>query len=197
MKRLLSILALLSLLTPALMAQYPHFREWGFYGTASYTMMTSFTSYKIGHPPVTLNGVQLTGGFQIRRQTCVELGVAFLAHNRNTFTQVPITIGLRTHYLDRRITPFTELYVGYAIPLKKTGPTTNEATTMKVNTMGVTAGLNIGARYTVTRRFCLNLYVGWNLYMNNYYTIYDANKLPIAEGSWLAHNFRFGLGAMF
>ena len=43
MKRLLSILALLSLLTPALMAQYPHFREWGFYGTASYTMMTSFT----------------------------------------------------------------------------------------------------------------------------------------------------------
>lgn len=196
MKRLLSILALLSLLTPALMAQYPHFREWGFYGTASYTMMTCFKHYKATHPPVTLNGVQLTGGFQIRRQTCVELGVAFLAHNRNTFTQVPITIGLRTHYLDRRLTPFTELYAGYALPLKKIG-SPNDHTTMKVNTMGVTAGLNVGARYTVTRRFCLNLYIGWNLYMTNSYTIYNSDNLPFEEGSWLAHNFRFGLGAMF
>lgn len=192
MKKIIIAIAFLGCVLGA-HSQHVLFREWGFYGTASYTMLTNMnrSDYK-----VLMNGVSLTGGFEIRRQTCVELGFAFLADGNSVFTQMPITIGLRTHYLDTRLTPFTELYAGYSVPLKHTGVNSN-GDMMTLKEGGVSAGVNLGARYSFAKAFALNIYVGWQVLMTNEYTVFDAEKLPKLEDSWQMHNFRFGLGVMF
>lgn len=173
--------------------QHVLFREYGFYGTASYTMLTNLNRKNYA---VTLNGVALSGGFEIRRQTCVELGFAFLADNSGIFTQVPIYVALRTHYLDKRITPFTEIHAGYSIPLKKTGINSN-GNKMMLEEGGLSTGVNVGARFSFSRHLAVNLYVGWHLLMTNQYKVYEEEGLPKLEDAWAAQNFRFGLGLMF
>lgn len=191
MKKIAIFAALLCIVGTAV-CQHDTFREYGFYGTASYNFSTNLnrSDYQ-----TVLNGLTVTGGFQIRPKTCIELGVGFLADSKGVFTQVPLTVGLRTHYLDRWITPFTDLYAGYALPLKKMG-TVNDLR-MKVDQGGVTVGVNIGARISMSRKLAINAYVGWHFFMNNDLHVYNIDNFPVARDAWGAHCLKIGLGAMF
>ena len=192
MKKIGLLLAFVSVIGAAV-AQHAPFREYGFYGTASYTMLTNVnrSTYTF-----LLNGVNVTGGFQIRPKTCVELGVGFLGDSKGVFSQVPLTLGLRTHYLDSWITPTTELYAGYSFFLKKRGDNSN-GDKMQINSGGVTAGVNVGARMTVSRKLAVNVYVGWQFFMVNEFEVFDQQKNTLLKDSWAPHCFRFGLGLMF
>lgn len=188
----IAIFATLLCIVGTAVCQHDTFREYGFYGTASYNFSTNLnrSDYQ-----TVLNGLTVTGGFQIRPKTCIELGVGFLADSKGVFTQVPITVGLRTHYLDRWITPFTDLYAGYALPLKKMG-TVNDLR-MKVDRGGVTVGVNIGARISMSRKWAINAYVGWHFFMINDMHVYNLDNFPVARDVWGAHCLKIGLGAMF
>lgn len=174
-------------------SQHASFREHGFYGTASYTLLTNLNRSNYSF---LLNGVNLTGGYMIRPKTCVEVGVGFLGDSKGVFTQVPVTLGLRTHYLDNWITPISELYAGYSIPLKKTGTNSN-GDKMHIDQGGVTVGVNAGARVTVSRKLAINAYVGWQFFMYNEFEVFDQNNQTLLKDSWAPHCFRFGLGVMF
>ncbi len=192
MKKILILTALLCTVGTVL-CQRASFREYGFYGTASYNFSTNLNRKDY----VSLfNGITVTGGFQIRPKTCIEIGVGFLADKNGTFTQVPITLGLRTHYLNNWITPFTDLYAGYSLPLKTTG-TTPEGLRMKVDQGGVTVGVNVGARISMSRKWAINAYVGWHFFMVNDLNVYNADNFPVAKDAWGAHCLKIGLGAMF
>ena len=192
MKKIALFLALFCTINVAV-CQRSLFREYGFYGTASYTMLTNLNRADYSFM---LNGVTLSGGFQIRPKTCVEIGVGFLADNNKVFTQVPVTIALRTHYLPTRLTPTTEVFAGYAIPMKKEGLNSN-GHKMHIDQGGVTAGVNVGARYAFSRHVAVNLYVGWHFFMTNEFTVTTTEKQPVIREAWAAHCFRFGLGVMF
>jgi len=189
----ISILAALLFIVATAMSQRATFREYGFYGTASYNFSTNLnrTDYQ-----VLLNGVTVTGGFQIRPKTCIELGVGFLADGKGVFTQVPFTLGLRTHYLNNWITPFTDLYAGYSLPLKTTG-TNAEGNRMRVNQGGVTFGVNVGARISMSRKLAINAYVGWHFFMVNDLIVTNLDNFPIAQDVFGAQCFKIGLGVMF
>lgn len=191
MKKIAFFAALLCFVWTAV-CQHDTFREYGFYGTASYNFSTNLnrSDYQ-----TVLNGLTVTGGFQIRPKTCIELGVGFLADSKGVFTQVPLTVGLRTHYLDRWITPFTDVYAGYALPLKKMG--TVDDFRMKVDQGGVTVGVNIGARISMSRKWAINAYVGWHFFMINDMHVYNLDNFPVARDVWGAHCLKIGLGAMF
>ncbi|MBO4751349.1 MAG: hypothetical protein J5526_01220 [Bacteroidales bacterium] len=189
----IALLAVMLCFMQTAFSQHTLFREYGFYGTASYTLLTNVNRAEYNF---VLNGVTLSGGFQIRPKTCVELGVGFLADGNGIYTQIPFTVALRTHYLNTRLTPMTELFAGYALPLKKTG-TNSDGNKMCIDQGGVTAGVNVGGRFSISRRLAINAYVGWHFFMINEFRVFTADKLPIAQDAWAAHCFRFGLGVMF
>ncbi|MCR4812953.1 MAG: hypothetical protein K5867_10230 [Bacteroidales bacterium] len=192
MKKIALIAALLCVMQTAI-CQRTLFREYGSYGTASYTMLTNLNRKEYNFM---LNGVTLSGGFQIRPKTCVELGVGFLADASGVYTQIPFTVALRTHYMNTRLTPMTELFAGYALPLKKTGTNSN-GDKMCIDQGGVTAGVNVGGRFSISRKVAINAYIGWHFFMINEFRVFTADKDPIAQDAWAAHCFRFGIGLMF
>lgn len=192
MKKIALIAALLCVMQTAI-CQRTLFREYGFYGTASYTMLTNLNRKEYNFM---LNGVTLSGGFQIRPKTCVELGVGFLADASGVYTQIPFTVALRTHYMNTRLTPMTELFAGYALPLKKTGTNSN-GDKMCIDQGGVTAGVNVGGRFSISRKVAINAYIGWHFFMVNEFRVFTEDKDLIDQDAWAAHCFRFGLGLMF
>lgn len=192
MKKIALIAVLLCVMQTAI-CQRTLFREYGFYGTASYTMLTNLNRKEYNFM---LNGVTLSGGFQIRPKTCVELGVGFLADASGVYTQIPFTVALRTHYMNTRLTPMTELFAGYALPLKKTGTNSN-GDKMCIDQGGVTAGVNVGGRFSISRKVAINAYIGWHFFMVNEFRVFTEDKDPIDQDAWAAHCFRFGLGLMF
>lgn len=189
----IALLVVLMLAMQMGFCQHKFFREYGFYGTASYNFSTNLnrTDYQ-----ALLNGITVTGGFEIRPKTCVELGVGFLADAKGVFTQIPITVGLRTHYLNRWITPFTDLYAGYALPMKKTG-TNADGDRMCIDQGGLTIGVNVGARISMSRKLAINAFVGWHFFMVNEFRVFTAENVPLVQDAWGAHCIKIGLGLMF
>lgn len=192
MKKITILVAFFCIVATAF-CQRATFREYGFYGTASYNFSTNLNRKDYQS---LLNGITLTGGFQIRPKTCIELGVGFLADSKGVFTQVPITVGLRTHYLNNWITPFTDLYAGYSLPLKTLGSDA-DGHRMKVGQGGVTVGVNVGARISMSHKWAINAYVGWHFFMVNDLEVYTADNFPIAKDVFGAQCLKIGLGVMF
>ncbi len=173
-------------------SQHIEFKWRGFYITGGYEYTTNLnkTFYE---DKVAFNGFMLSGGFQFRKETGLGLGAAYLNDPSGAFSQLPIFIELRSHYLRSRLTPFTSIYVGYSIPL---GASSGGRESIQINRGGVTSGANAGVRFAVNRKFGINAYVGYQeLYMTRVNRKVDGKW---AEGQpLLLHNLKVGVGLNF
>lgn len=191
MKRLLLLLATVAVFATA-QAQHIEFKWRGFYlvGTYDHAMNLNKTPYD---DQVTFNGFTVSGGFQFRKESGIGMGASFMRDATGAFSQLPIFVELRSHYLRSRITPFTSIYVGYSIPL---GSSSGGAESVHIEEGGVTSGANVGVRFAVTRKFGVNAYVGYQeLYMtkvNRKVAGRLADTQPL-----LLHNLKFGVGFNF
>jgi len=191
MKRLLLLLAAVAVFATA-QAQHIEFKWRGFYvaGGYNHAMNLNKTPYD---DQVAFNGFTVAGGFQFRRGTDVGIGASYMRDATGAFSQMPIFLELRSHYMPSRLTPFTTLYVGYSLPL---GSSSGGSESVQIKAGGVTSGANVGVRYAFTRKFGIHAYVGYQeLYMTKV-NRKIAGRLAETQ-PLLLHNLKFGVGLNF
>lgn len=156
-KAILLLAAVVTMMTAQ--AQQKHIEPYwhGFYTVAGYDFATNLNKTAFSDK-VTFHGFYAVGGWQIRKESGIGLGVEFLKDPTGAFNQLPVFIELRTHYLRSQLTPFSTVYVGYSFPL---GSTSGGENAIKINEGGVIWGLNVGARYAFNRNLAVNAYVGY------------------------------------
>ena len=191
MKKLLLLLATVAVFGTA-QAQHIEFKWRGFYavGGYDYAMNINQTPYD---DHVAFHGATVAGGFQFRKETGVGIGASFMHDATGAFSQLPIFVELRSHYLRSRLTPYTTIYVGYSVPL---GSSSGGAESVQIKAGGVTSGANVGVRFAVSRKFGVSAYVGYQeLYMTKV-ARKEAGRLADMP-PLLLHNLKFGVGLNF
>lgn len=218
MKKLILILALIACvnvvdaaedkLQSNAMMMPPHieFKDWGVYGIVEYDFMKtmSWTFYQDALPlnevvdMPTFNAFTGVFGFQLRRQTGLGLGITYLKDFNDAFTQMPIFLELRSHYLRSRLTPFTVLQVGYSFPLgtsQALGAAANHS--LYIEKGGVMFSLQAGARFAFKRKFGISLNVGYSMLNLGKVGRNDAFMVAANNEQVLLHNVKAGLAFNF
>ena len=132
-----------------LQAQHVEFKWHRAYGVAGYDFSTNINKMTY-EDKATFHDFYAIYGWQIRKESGIGLGVEYKMDVAGGYSQLPVFIEVRSHYLRNQITPFTAAYVGYSIPLGMTGGTDKETHILKGGPMW---GLNVGARYAIPNTF--------------------------------------------
>lgn len=205
MKKTLLLLSLLTLITAARAEQLsplaqmtnpPHieFKYYGFYSVIDYTFMTNLNKVHGEYiDDYVLNGITAVAGWQWRKESAVGLGFSYLNDATGSFSQIPVFLELRSHFLRNRVTPFTAVQLGYSIPF---GSKNAELDYTRIDEGGITMGFSAGIRFAIKQKFGLNVYAGYQLIQNNSvergFNSVAATRLPE-----LYHHVKFGLGVNF
>ena len=130
MKKAFLLLAAVAVFFSA-QAQQKHIETYwhGLYGVAGYDFSTNINKTKY-EDKATFHGFYAVGGWQIRKESGIGLGAEFMKDPTGAFTQLPVFVELRSHYLRSQLTPFSTVYVGYSIPL---GSTSGGDNAVKIN----------------------------------------------------------------
>lgn len=192
---------------PLVQAAPPHieFKYYGFYGVVDYTFMTNFASkpYVTIDPETgseisitdkyTLNGISAVVGWQWRKESAVGIGFSYFYDANGSFSQIPVFVEFRSHFLRSRITPFTAVQMGYSIPF---GSKNADVDYTRIEEGGITFGFSAGGRFAVSQKFGINIYAGYQLIQNRSvergFNSVAATRLPE-----LYHNVKFGIGVNF
>lgn len=152
--------------------QHIEFKYYGFYCVVDYTHMFCFTNFSGQYmEPTTgqvigfndnynLNGVSAVAGWQFRKETALGLGFSYLNDPLKAFSQIPVFLEFRSHFLRNRLTPFTSAQVGYTIPF---GTKSTGVEYTRINEGGVTFAINIGLRFAIKQRLGINVYGGYQM----------------------------------
>lgn len=190
-KAVLLLVAVVSLMA-AQAQQHIEFKWHRMYGVAGYDFSTNLNETQFGDK-ATMHGVYAIGGWQIRKESGIGLGVEFMKDMTSGYTQLPVFVEVRSHYLRNQVSPFTSVYVGYSIPLGFSG---TGADYVKIETGGPTWGLNVGARYAISKKMGVSAFVGYQGIFLNRVNRYEDGKLAYGEPV-LLQNFKFGVGFNF
>ena len=125
--------------------------------------------------------------------TNIGIGFSYLNDAEGSFSQIPVFLEFRSHFLRSRITPFSVVQLGYSIPF---GSKNSAEEYTRIDEGGITFALSAGARYAISQKLALNLYVGYQMIQLNSvergFNLVAATKMPE-----LYHNVKFGLGINF
>lgn len=157
MKRILLLLAAVAALTAAQAQQHIEFKWHRWYGVGGYAFSTNINTTDFADK-ATFNSVYAVGGWQIRKASGIGLGFQFMHDGTGAFSQLPLFVELRSHYLRSQITPFTTARIGYSIPL---GSSSGGTDAIQIAKGGAFWGLHVGARYAFSRTLAANAYVGY------------------------------------
>lgn len=171
MKKIVVLLTLLASFAVA-QAQHIEFKWRGPYVVLDYSYSMTF-----GHPEASLypefatHFAGLTGsvGFQFRRAAAAGVNVSYLSDASGCFNQMPVMLEFRSHLMTSRFTPYLTCGMGYTIPLNNDG-----GKAFKMKKGGVAAGVTVGGRFAVSRKFGLNLGLSYQLLSMRQVNRYDA-----------------------
>lgn len=197
MKKISLLLAVL-LVTMAATAQkdkntqHVEFRYHGFYSVVDYAFMKTVSTLDSIEAP-TFNGISAVFGFQWRPESAVGLGFSYLHDATGAYSQIPIYMEFRTHYTHKRIAPFTAAQAGFSLPI---GSGSSGEHYAKINKGGITFALSAGARYAISHRSGVNVFVGYQMLQMNEVER-GSNGIPETLGAELFHTLKCGLGFNF
>lgn len=216
MKRVISFIVLITMALssyavqpPALSPQSapPHieFKYYGFYSVIDYTCMINKKNISGSYiHPLTgqlisyvdkyvLHGVTAVAGWQWRKESAIGIGFSYLNDADGSFSQIPVFLEFRSHFLRNRITPFTAVQMGYSIPF---GTKNLDEDYTRIDEGGITFGVSAGARFAISQKVGLNLYVGYQMiHCNSIERGFD--RVAATCLSELYHHLKFGLGINF
>lgn len=149
------------------MDQPPHveFKYYGFYGIVDFSYFTNFNdnaeeSNLAVKDNFSLMGLTAIAGFQWRHASAFGIGFSYLNDQTGSFSQIPVFVEYRCHFLRNRITPYAAAQMGWSIPLHTVNSGDNW---IKINKGGITFGMEAGARLAIRPRFGMNFFVGYQL----------------------------------
>jgi len=192
---------------PAPQHNPPHTEmKWrGFYCVIDYTHMMNFSHFSGQYlDPVSgiivgfvdeyaLNGITAVAGWQWRKESAIGLGFSYLSDAEGSFSQIPVFVEFRSHFLRSRITPFTVAQLGYSIPF---GSKNKAEEYTRIGEGGITFGFSAGARFAATARLGFNVYVGYQM-IHLKSVERGFNQVAVTSMPELYHNIKFGLGINF
>lgn len=190
MKHRIAFFVLCLVCLSGVQAQHVEFKWHGLYGVAGLDYMTNLN--RDDHE-VSLMGLSAVMGWQIRKESGIGLGFSYLKDSKGAFSQMPLFVELRSHYLRNQITPFSAVQVGYSFPINSSS-SGSEAISIKQG--GLMFAVELGARYAITRLMGVNLHVGYQLLMMNEVERQHVG-MPADRSSQLLHNIKVGVGFNF
>lgn len=203
MKKAILLLMTVVGLMAANAQQHVEFKWHRMYGVAGYAFTTNINSLQYSYgssddPQVfndkaSIQGVYAVGGWQIRKESGIGLGVEFMKDMSSGYTMLPVFVEVRSHFLRNQVSPFTSAYVGYAIPLGFSGM---GADYVKIDQGGATWGLSVGARYAINRKMGVSAFIGYQGIFLNRVNFYHEGGLEVGEPR-LMQNFKLGVGFNF
>lgn len=198
-KTIIAIVAMMALCGVAQAQRHTEFRWHGIYlvGDATYGVNLN---REVGETAVvgdTLSAFMptLTMGFQIRKEAGVGLGLSYVADPTGAYTQMPLFVELRSHYLRSRLTPYSVIQVGYSLPLGASSapnPIGN-----KIEEGGLYVGLEVGGRYALNRSTALAVHATYRLLHSNSVYRSDINGTSMLEEPVLLHVLGGGVSFYF
>ncbi len=177
-------------------ARPPHieFKYFGFYSVVDYTFMSNLNKVHGEYiDDYTLSGITAVVGWQWRKASAVGIGFSYLNDATGAFSQIPVFLEFRSHYLRNRVTPYTAIQMGYSIPF---GSSSNAADYTRLDKGGITMGLQGGIRFAIRPRFGLNLYVGYQMLQENSVERGIGNEAATRLPEQY-HNLKCGIGVNF
>lgn len=193
MKRtILAAVALLCLCGTAAAQRHIEYRWRGIYfvGDASYVMNLNRSAGENGLAD-TVSGFMpsLSGGFQFRKEAAVGLGFAYLSDPNGAFTQLPVFVELRSHFMRSQLTPYVVLQAGYSLPV---GASSKPPVT-KIDEGGLYLGVEVGGRYAFNRTVALGLHASYRFLQSNAVIRHDAANKPMLTETVVLHMLGAGL----
>ena len=191
-KTVFAAVALLCLCGTAAAQRHIEYRWHGIYfvGDGSYVMNLN-RSAGDGGIADTVSGFMpsLSGGFQFRKEAAVGLGFAYLADPTGAFTQLPLFVELRSHFMRSQLTPYAVLQVGYSLPVGAS----SEPPVTKIEEGGLYLGIEGGARYAFNRTVALGFHLSYKMLQSNYVLRHDALNAPLLAEPVTLHMFGAGI----
>ena len=182
-KTIIAAVALLCLCGTAAAQRHIEFRWHGLYcvGDASIAFNVNRSVSDASGIGDTVFGFMpsFSAGYQFRKEAAVGLGFSYLADSKGAFTQMPIFVELRSHFMRSQWTPYTVLQIGYSLPLGKS----SEPPSTKIEEGGLYFGFEAGARYAFSRSVAVGLHAGYKLLYSNKVQRKDALSNPILSVS--------------
>lgn len=188
----MAAVALLCLCGTAAAQRHIEFRWRGIYfvGDGSYMLNFNRSANESGLSDTVAGFMpSLSGGFQFRKEAAVGLGFAYLADPTGAFTQLPIFVELRSHFLRSQLTPYTVLQVGYSLPVGAS----SEPPVTKIDDGGLYLGIEGGLRYALSRTVALGMHLSYRMLQSNVVLRSDAANAPMLSESVTLHMVGGGL----
>ena len=190
-KIFIAAVALLCLAGTAAAQRHIEFRWHGVYFTGDVSYAFNLNRSNDSGIADTVSGFMpsLTAGYQFRKEAGVGVGFSYLADPTGAFTQLPVFIELRSHFLRSRLTPYTVLQVGYSLPLG----TSSEPPSSKIEEGGLYLGLEVGGRYAINRSVAVALHAGYKMLQSNKVQRTDAYNVPMLTEAVTLSMINFGV----
>lgn len=191
-KTILAAVALLCLCGTAAAQRHIEYRWRGIYFVAdgTYVMNLNRSANQSGlADTVSAFMPSFSGGFQFRKEAAVGLGFAYLSDPTGAFTQLPLFVELRSHFMRSRLTPYTVLQVGYSLPVGAS----SEPPVTKIEEGGLYLGFEVGGRYAFNRTVALGLHASYRMLQSNVVSRHDATNQPMLEETVVLHMLGVGL----
>ena len=197
-KILIAAVTLLCLTGTAVAQRHIEYRWHGFYGVVDLSY-----GFNLNRAPG-LNGATDTAnvfamgfssGYQFSKETGVGLGFTYISDPQGAYTQLPVYVELRSHFMHTRICPYTALQVGYSLPLGAS----SENPIRTITEGGLYFGLDVGGRYAINRNFAVAGHVGYKILQSNKFKRYEVGSatLPYLEDPLVLHMLFIGFGLYF
>jgi hypothetical protein len=168
-KIVLAIVAIAALCGAAQAQRHIEYRWHGVYvvGDASYGFNLNRSVDEFDTIASVLNAFMpgVSAGFQFRKEAGVGVGFNYVADPTKAYTQLPVFVELRSHFLRSQLTPYGVLQVGYCMPMKTSSAPDPIST--EIMEGGLYFGLEVGARYAINRSFAVALHAGYRLLQSN------------------------------
>lgn len=133
------------------------------------------------------------GGFQFSKEAGLGVGATYVMDASGAFTQMPVFVELRSHFMRSRMTPYTVLQGGYCLPLGSS----SEPPRITITKGGLYFGVSLGVRYAIDRSFALGLHVDYKMLQSREVTRYDINNTPELADPITMHTVGGGLSLYF
>lgn len=192
MKRIILLLVAVVGFMAVQAQQHVEFKWHRMYWVAGYDFSTNINKMTY-EDKATFHDFYAICGWQIRKESGVGFGVEYKMDVTGGYSQLPVFVEVRSHYLRNQLTPFTAAYVGYSIPLGMTGGTDKVTHIQKG---GPTWGLNVGVRYAITRNYGVSAFVGYQGIFLDRVQLYEEGKLQNSLRV-LMQNVKVGVGFNF